>query len=160
VISKEVNRIFRDKQFGQLQLKLQILVEEKVKKESSVIQEGPVGKAVQAALADGDRFPLVREGGRTLGRSDTIGYSVSDVRAFNRGPILVLDTRAPESTSQGSPVVERELSLASWVVRPDFSGIKPTDFGRRSEIYLRGRDAMKLKIAEIRKALAEEGGRQ
>ena len=75
-------------------------------------------------------------------------FLISEARALNLGPVVVID--AMEEKDEKQYVSEAELKDADLVIRPDLQSIGTMDFQKRTDAAFQGKKAVSDQMAEIR----------
>lgn len=138
--------------------------------ERAVFVSGNTGQAVRASCSipgvfeptviDGKRYvdggvvsPIPVDAARQLGANFVIAV---DISAHPRGndPQSLLGIVNQSIVIMGRQLAKQELARADVVIRPDLSGIGPTDFDQKNRAILAGEKAALAAIPEIRAKLA------
>jgi NTE family protein len=82
---------------------------------------------------------------------------VSLARGLDIGPVIFVDLDRDAEGGPRSGVNPAEASRADLIIQPELAGVLATDYGKRSEIIYRGKQATRKLIPKIREALNGPG---
>lgn len=97
--------------------------------------------------------PVPVDAARQLGANFVIAVDIS-ARPRGTNPQGMFNIMAQSVTIMGRELARQEIARADVVIRPDLSGIGPTDFEQRDEAILAGEKAALAAIPAIRAKLA------
>jgi NTE family protein len=143
-LEEQLKTVFGKKDISQARIPLWIEVQKKAESSPSLLEKGAIAAVLRAAVARPGYFePAPLEGQPAQAASDpqSITYLCAEARARSGGPVVLIDT----SVSGNDP------SAADLVIRPNLSGISPTDFSKKAEAAFRGKKAVEENLAELKR---------
>lgn len=148
-LQASLESIFDKRGLDQSKLPLRVAIEIKESGATAVLERGSAVAAVRAAVADPELFdPGEWDGKPAVSAAKVRPFLISEARALNLGPVVVIDAMDANEEKQFASAAE--LKDADLVIRPDLHGIGPLDFQKRTDAAFRGKKAISGQIAEIR----------
>lgn len=171
-----LKKIFKDKTFYDLKRTLKIVVFDFTRKETIVLEEGLLYKAVAASCAMPGVFEPVRfkneiflDGGilSPLPSKVLLNYGVNKIIAVNITPGQqeiyqeyerwkkwhIFDFIFGSIETMQREFVRQAVSVSDIVIHPDFTGLGWLEFEKVEDLIKRGEQATRQKIAEIKKLI-------
>lgn len=165
-----VNQLVHNQPIEKLKLPFAAVATELENGARSVFVSGNTGQAVRASCSIPGVFepttiagrhyvdggvvsPVPVDAARQLGANFVIAVDISD-RPDGSDPQGMMDIINQSITIMGQQLARQELARADVVIRPQLSGIGPTDFDQKNEAILQGEKAALAAIPAIRAKLA------